>query len=133
MPELLHEVPSDEELTAYCDQHLADSIFSLIRESRSKLEKIYPVDILLAIEALRALGCEQFCQLAMMSIRESHRRLNGLSRTDTLWANTNKRPTIYKVGDFCRRILRDEPHDLLSFGHWAPWLSGTSAITLASG
>ena len=123
MPELQHEVPSDQELQTYCDEHFVQSVFYLIREPRSKLEKIYPPDIVTAIESLSALGCEAFCKFAMTCIFESLRRLNRQPRTDPIWANTNNRPTIYKVSEFCRQILAGDPDDFLSL-----WTLGCMAV-----
>jgi hypothetical protein len=123
MPELLHEFPSDEELQAYCDEHFLRSAFWLMRQSRSELESMYPPETLLAVESLRALGCEDFCRRGMESIRDSLRRLNRLPRTDPLWVNTNSRPTIYKLPGFCKRILSEEPGDVLSL-----WTMGSLSV-----
>jgi len=123
VPELRDEVPSDEALQAYCEEHLRNSIFSLIASSRLELERTYAADIVLAIETLHTVGGERFCELAMSSILDSLRRLNRLPRTDPFWVNTNKRPTIYKLPDFCKGILIDEPHDVLSL-----WTLGSITV-----
>jgi len=117
MPELLHEIPSDQELQAYCDEHFQKSVLFLTRGSRPGA----------AIASLGALGCDEFGRFAMSSIFESLRRLNQLPRTDPLWANTNNRPTIYKVSEFCEQILARDPDDFLSLwtlGCMDVWFGG---------
>lgn len=41
-------------------------------------------------------------------------RLNSLPRTDPFWHNTNLRPTVFKLREFCSLVLREEPDDLPS-------------------
>ncbi len=41
-------------------------------------------------------------------------RLNSLPRTDVFWHNTNLRPTVFKLWEFCYLVLREEPDDLPS-------------------
>jgi hypothetical protein len=48
------------------------------------------------------------------SIFESACRLNRLPRSDPFWSKTNRRPTIHKLGDFCRLILDRNPQDRLA-------------------
>ena len=117
MPELLHEIPSDQELQAYCDEHFQKSVLFLTRGSLPGA----------AIASLGALGCDEFGRFAMSSIFKSLRRLNQLPRTDPLWANTNNRPTIYKVSEFCEQILARDPDDFLSLwtlGCMDVWFGG---------
>ena len=44
----------------------------------------------------------------------SMRRLNSLPRTDPFWHNTNLRPTMFKLWEFCSLVLSKEPDDLPS-------------------
>jgi hypothetical protein len=125
MPELLHEVPSDEELRAYWNEHLDTSVFNITRVPEEELSRTYSsADSLLdAIVSLRRLGTGQFCQLAADSMFQSLRRLNLLAKPDPLWNNTNNRPTIYKLPAFCNRILDADPDDRL-----ARWTLGSMAV-----
>ncbi len=43
---------------------------------------------------------------------EAFRQLDALPRSDAFWAGTNRRPTQYKLGDFCEKLLRDHPGDI---------------------
>jgi hypothetical protein len=60
------------------------------------------------------MGCNKLLEKAGESILSSLRRLNELPRTDPFWENTNRRPTVYKLHDFCNRLLRDNPQDVLA-------------------
>jgi hypothetical protein len=42
---------------------------------------------------------------------ECLRRLDGLPRDDPFWEGTNRRPTQYKMIDFCRKAIRDDPEE----------------------
>jgi hypothetical protein len=45
------------------------------------------------------------------AILETLHRLDTLPRDHPFWRNTNKRPTIYKLRDFCEMVLRENPAD----------------------
>ncbi|MDD2802349.1 MAG: hypothetical protein PHE96_12925 [Methylococcales bacterium] len=93
MPRLKNEIPTDEELRSYFMEYLGLLSSGYASE--------YP-------------GCDSFCMKARESIFESLCRLNRLPRSDSFWSNTNFRPTIYKLGDFCRLVLKSNPQDTLA-------------------
>lgn len=87
------EILTDEELHSHLMEHLG-----LLK---SDYASQYP-------------GCELFCAKASESIFECLRRLNRLPRTDPFWTHTNRRPTLYKLDDYCRFVLENAPHDTLA-------------------
>lgn len=93
MPQLKNEIPTEEELHSYFMEHLGPLSSGYASE--------YP-------------GCDSFCMKARGSIFESLCWLNRLPRSDPFWANTNLRPTIYKLGNFCGLVLKSNPQDTLA-------------------
>ncbi len=55
--------------------------------------------------------CSAFCVRARQSMLESLRRLNAVPRSDPLWTNTNLRPSVHKLSDYCRRLLGENPRE----------------------
>jgi hypothetical protein len=43
---------------------------------------------------------------------EALRQLDALPRGDAFWAGTNRRPTQYKLGDYCNKLVRERPGDV---------------------
>jgi hypothetical protein len=112
VPEIRSEVPTDEELAAYLDESLKASSFSLL--DPESWHYYHPE----VIEALAYLStCQQrpdFLATFKDSLFQSLQRLNRLPRSDAFWHNTNLRPTIHKLGEFCQKALADNPDDILS-------------------
>jgi hypothetical protein len=113
MPELKNEIPSEEELYIYFREHFK--------------EDSHP-DWLPVAEAHR-LGCDKLVEKMGESIFASLLRLNQFPRTNVFWKNTNRRPTIFKLREFCNLILRENPTDELALWtlasldvHW--WVNG---------
>jgi hypothetical protein len=58
----------------------------------------------------RSLGVpDDFLHTMIEGFVEGFRRLDGLPRDDPFWAETNRRPTRFKMGDFCRKLAEDDP------------------------
>ena len=114
MPEIKNEVPSDRELAAYLDESLKRSSFSLLIDYPESLKPFGPE----FVEAMSYLWSYQhsaeFLATFKNSIFQSLQRLNQLPRTDPFWHNTNLRPTVPKVAEFCEKILFTQPDDVLS-------------------
>jgi hypothetical protein len=96
MPEIRNETPSDQELLDYFHQY-ATQHFPALQGLRPGLFQ-----------------CNQFLEKAGGAIRDSLQRLNKLPRTDSFWQNTNKRPTVFKLHEFCQFVLRNDPSDELA-------------------
>ena len=97
MPVLKNEIPTEEELNRYFIEG-QNAGLCLIRDSYATQ---YP-------------GCEPFCTKAREIIFECLCRLNRLPRSDPFWTGTNRRPTIPKLRDYCKLILKDNPHDAIA-------------------
>ena len=54
---------------------------------------------------------DDFLRTMVGGVVDCFRRLDGLGREDPFWEGTNRRPTTYKMGDFCRKLARDAPDD----------------------
>ena len=93
MIKLDNEIPTEEELHDY----LIDNLGLLSSGYASE----YP-------------GCETFCKKAIGTILESLNRLNQLPRIDPFWTNTNRRPTIHKLDDYCNLLLQGNDQDTLA-------------------
>ncbi|HEU4391816.1 MAG TPA: hypothetical protein VFV34_28780, partial [Blastocatellia bacterium] len=112
MPEIKNEIPSDRELGDYFIDHINGSCLAVayygaaVQEHRSQ-EWAKP------LVALYEIGFGQTVKQIADSILDSLHRLNRLPRSDPFWDNTNKRPTIFKLNDFCKRLLRENPDDVL--------------------
>jgi hypothetical protein len=102
MPELKNEIPTDSELREY---FLED--FDYIVEG----EMYTPAK--LGVPELAA-GCNRLIKKAGESIFASLQRLNRLERTDPFWRGTNRRPTVYKLREFCDVVLKENPGDVLA-------------------
>lgn len=103
MPEIKNEIPSDEELYHYFLEH-----YSWAMNPDDKVWEIPELG-----EAFR-LGCNEWLKRATGSIFDSMRRLNRLPREHSFWNGTNKRPTVYKLPDFCKLLLDTNPRDGLA-------------------
>ena len=99
-----NEVLTDEALHSHFMEHLGFL-------NRSDYVSQYP-------------GCELFCAKASASIFECLCQLNHLPRTDPFWTNTNRRPTLYKLNDYCRLVLENNPQDTLAL-----WTMAALAVT----
>jgi len=67
-------------------------------------------------EALSYLSATGSASLTAMTgtILQASKRLNQLPRDDPFRRNTNLRPTIYKLPEHCKQILRNDRNDVLS-------------------
>jgi hypothetical protein len=114
VPEIRNEVPSTQELAVYLDESLKTSAFSLLADFPGHQRNYHP-DV---IEALAYLSlspqCSEFLATFKNALFQSLQRLNQLPRTDRFWHDTNFRPTIFKLAEFCEGILSSEPDDVLS-------------------
>ncbi len=60
----------------------------------------------------RSFGIAADFLLAMTrEVVECFRRLDRLPRDDPFWEGTNRRPTQYKMSDFCRKLADESPED----------------------
>lgn len=114
MPEIRNEVPSEDELREYFDLCLARTTLPWLRPPTKALHNPYPDEMVAALAFLRPLGADRFYELATAALFRSLLRLNHLPRTDPFWHNTNKRPTWFKLTEFCYRLLRANPDDELA-------------------
>jgi hypothetical protein len=103
MPELKYEIPTDNELREYFLEHFD---FTVKGEMFAPLARAEGQD-------LRA-GCDRLIKKAGESIFASLQRLNRLERADPFWRGTNRRPTVYKLGEFCDVALKENPEDVLA-------------------
>lgn len=112
VPEIKNEIPSDSELAAYFDESLRESVFGMLGPEH--FHHYHPE----LIEALQYFSSAHhfpdFLSTFRDSLFQSVQRLNQLARTGSFWTNTNLRPIVFKLGGFCDRILKDDPHDVLS-------------------
>jgi hypothetical protein len=97
MSEIKSEIPTDEELNTYFQAYWQEQ-----DESIKKLSAKYEIDFHRTFENLHD------------SILKSLQRLNKLARDNSFWNNTNKRPTIYKLDDYCNLLLKENPNDTLA-------------------
>jgi hypothetical protein len=109
MPEIKNELPTDQELREYFMEH-----YGYLVDLLSHKDLDADSEPLRALRLLPGLGCEEFLSTSLESIFASLQRLNRLSRTDPFWNNTNKRPTVFKLDEFCRLILEEDPSDALA-------------------
>jgi hypothetical protein len=60
----------------------------------------------------RSLGVpDDFLHTLIERFVEGFRRLDGLPRDDPFWQGSNRRPTRYKMGDYCRKLAEEDPDD----------------------
>lgn len=97
MPEIKNEVPSEQELRDYFHEHWEwrDEYF---REQSEEL----------------GVDFTKLSQKVYDTIFASLMRLNELPRDHKFWKGTNKRPTIYKLDDFCQFLLEQDSSDELA-------------------
>jgi hypothetical protein len=111
MPELKNEVPTDQELREYYMEHYGYLVELL---NHQHPESGADTEFFRALRLLPSLGCKDFLSTALESIFASLQRLNRLPRTDPFWHNTNRRPTVYKLHEFCQLVLQKDPNDALA-------------------
>lgn len=96
MPELSCKHPSHDELQSYLSEHW----------ETTKLVNYYRNDF--------GIDCQKLYAKLYDSILSSLYRLNDFSREDKFWRNTNEKPTIYKLNEFCRIKLYENQNDVLA-------------------
>jgi hypothetical protein len=111
MPELAHETPSQHELDAYLREHLSHSMFAAFGMTPEQLSQSFPAGVAEAFISLGRLDGQAFALRAFEATFAGLNRMNSLPRSDEFWLNTNRRPTIYKLPDFCRMKLIEDPRD----------------------
>jgi hypothetical protein len=109
MPELKHEVPSESELRAYLQEHFARSVFACFQMPAEQLARSFSGDVARSFEALARMDGLQFAHLAFNAVMDGLTRMNSLPRDHPFWQNTNRRPTIYKLSEFCHLELAEDP------------------------
>jgi hypothetical protein len=112
MPELVHETPSESELKAYLEEHVASSMLAPFGMTREQLSQSFAPEVARAFVSLRELDGQSFARRAVDAIAVGLAMMNGLARTDVFWRGTNSRPTIYKLGEFCRMKRIEDPRNL---------------------
>jgi hypothetical protein len=121
--EIRNEIPSDQELADYLDESLNSSSISLLTDYRSPQARLHTE----LVEALDYLSSRPISSEFLSDLKNalflSLQRLNQLPRTNPFWRNSNLRPTIFKVGEFCEGVLSREPADV-------PSLLAISAMTI---
>ena len=71
----------------------------------------YIPEVARAFQSLIRMDGREFARFAYQAILTGLERLNQLPRSHPFWRNTNRRPTIYKLGEFCRMELDITPGD----------------------
>lgn len=112
MPELAHETPSESELKAYLEEHVASSMLAPFGMTGEQLSQSFAPEVARAFVSLRELDGQLFARRAVDAIAVGLAMMNGLARTDVFWRGTNNRPTIYKLGEFCRMKRIEDPRNL---------------------
>lgn len=102
MPELKNEIPSDRELREYFLEHFAYTVEGEMYAPPNR-----------GVPELTA-GCNRLIKKAGEAIFASLQRLNRLERTDPFWRGTNRRPTVYKLSDYCDVVLKENAGDVLA-------------------
>jgi hypothetical protein len=71
-----------------------------------------------AMAMLRGLGAHaglpRFAERLATALRAALLALNDVAPADTIWLGTNRRPTLFKLGDYCRRRFREDSTDELA-------------------
>jgi hypothetical protein len=111
MPELAHEIPSQDELKAYLQEHVDGSMFAPFWMSPEQLFHWFLPETARAFITTSDMDGRAFALLAFDAILAGLSRMNSLPRNHPFWQNTNFRPTIYKLPGFCRMQLMRAPHD----------------------
>ena len=114
VPEICNEIPSDQELTTYLNESLKSSSIALLDDYPDNQHHYHP-DIVEALAYLssRPISAE-FLSVLKGSMFLSLQHLNRLPRNDPFWRNTNFRPTVPKLREFCEKVLSGDPHDVTS-------------------
>lgn len=110
MPELSSEHPLHEELQSYLNEHWEST-----REGIDYLRNEFGID------------CENLFAKFYDSILNSLYRLNDFPRENQFWQNTNNKPTIYKLDEFCQLKLDENSKDVLAL-----WASLASSVKLGA-
>ena len=97
MPELTSEHPSREELQSYLDEH-----WQIPKEAPVYFREEFGID------------SEKLYGKLYESILDSLYRLKDFPREDKFWNNTNKKPTIFKLDEFCWLKLDEDENDRLA-------------------
>jgi hypothetical protein len=117
MPELIHETPSESELKAYLEEHLASSMLAPFGMTAEELSKSFCLEVGRAFASLKELDGQAFAQRAIDAIFTGLTMMNGFPRGEPFWRGTNCRPTIYKLGEFCQLERIADPRNLTAL--WA--------------
>jgi hypothetical protein len=117
MPELAHEIPTEDEHWAYLQQHLHGSAYIYAFTPREELVRCFHPEVLAAMLWFLPFGGRELADRAITAIWSGLRRMNQLPRNHPFWHDTNCRPTYYKLGEFCRLELAESPDDLQAL--WA--------------
>ena len=114
MPEIRSEIPTDKELATYLDESLESSSISLLSDYPDNQRHYHPE----LVEALAYLSSRRISAEFLSGLKNSMllslQRLNQVPRTDPFWKNTNLRPTVFKLTEFCERKLDGDPDDVPS-------------------
>jgi hypothetical protein len=111
MPELAHEIPSDEELAACLREHWKRAAPELYERSPGDLHRIMAREYADAFLSLAELDGREFARRSWDAVFAVAQRLNALSRDHEFWRNTNRRPTYYKLSEFCSLVSSANPQD----------------------
>lgn len=113
-PPFENEVPTDAELSAYLFDRLESSGISMLSGHPHPGVVFHP-DVVEALDFLsKSPLCERFLSTTLGVLLGELRRLNSLPRSDPFWHNTNRRPTLFKLGDFAGYVQRTNPGDAQS-------------------
>lgn len=111
MPELAHETPSQDELDIYLREHLTRSTFAPFGMMPEQLSRSFSADVARAFISLSRLDGQAFARQAFKAIFAGLNRMNDLPRNHPFWHKTNRRPTIYKLAEFCHMKRIESPGD----------------------
>ena len=111
MPEIEKEIPSDAELWKYFLELRSMTAFQWAYMSVEENKQCYHELLYRSILSLNKTGSLEFITIACDWIFKSLKRLNQLPRTDHFWVGTNKRPTIFKLQEFCLLLLNKSSRD----------------------
>ncbi len=111
MPELIHETPSESELKAYLQEHVASSMLAPFGMTAEELSRSFCPEVAQAFVSLKQLDGQAFAQRAIDAISTGLTMMNGLPRSDPFWRGTNCRPTIYKLREFCQLKRIEDPRN----------------------
>jgi hypothetical protein len=92
-------------------EHLAHSALAPFQMSQEELNQSFAPEVAQAFASLTRLDGREFSSRVFDAILAGLERMNSLVRTDPFWTNTNRRPTIYKLAEFCHIELIRSPND----------------------